>query len=138
MTRYRLGLVALTCLLTLGCSNNLQPVRGKVVYKDDSPVTAGIVVCELIVEGEAKRVSANGAIQPDGTFQLGTLRPDDGVPLGRYRVAVMSPPLSDDQVGKGEKPLVDAKFADHAKSGLEIEVKAGKNDVTLTVTRPGK
>jgi hypothetical protein len=136
MKRLHVGAVALFCLLLLGCGGNRHPVRGKVVYPDGTPVTAGMVVCELIVEGESPRVSANGAIQPDGSFQLGTLRPEDGVPAGRYRVAVVSPPLSDEQAGKGEKPLVDGQFADHAKSGLEIEVTAGANEVTLKVTRP--
>jgi hypothetical protein len=120
-----------------GCSTGLNPVKGKVTYQDGSPVTAGSVVVETVDTGNEQRSSANGNILPDGTFQLTSLNPGDGVPEGRYRVAVLSPPLSDDQVGRGEKPLVDIKYSQLDTSGLEIEVKPGLNEVTLTVDKPG-
>ncbi len=123
--------------LLTGCSTGLLPVKGKVSYEDGRPVTAGSVVVESVAEGNAKRNSANGNIQPDGSFQLTTLKSGDGVPEGRYRVAVLSPPLSDDQVGRGEKPLVEAKYSQLDTSGLEIEVKPGSTEFSLTVTQPG-
>jgi hypothetical protein len=131
-------LLALTTPLLAGCGGSkLHPVKGKVVYEDGTPVKAGMVVIERMDAGEGQRYSANGAIQPDGTFELGTRRPEDGAPEGRYRAAVVSPPLSDDQVGKGERPLVEARFSSLDTSGLELEVKPGVNEVTLTVARPG-
>ena len=139
MTRTPALLFALPACLLAGCGGSgLHPVRGTVVYADGTPVQAGMVVVERADGGDGQRHSASGAIQKDGTFRLTTETPDDGVPAGRYRAVVMSPPLSDDQRGRGEKPLIDARFAEFGTSGLEIEVRPGGAEVTFTVARPAK
>src|SRR5260370_23831932 len=72
-----------------GCSSGLYPVKGKVVFKDGTPLKGGIVVFESL---DHDRVMARGDIGSDGTFSLSTNKPGDGALPGKYRVLV-SPPL---------------------------------------------
>jgi hypothetical protein len=114
-----------------GCGG-YYPVHGKVTYPDGSPVTKGIVVFES--NGAANAISARGEIQADGTYQLGTDKPGDGVPAGKYRVLV-TPRLENPDA---PEVTFDRRFADFNTSGLEFEVGSGDNDFSIQVTRPGK
>src|SRR5262245_36248355 len=99
MTRFRLArravvaACALAALTLTGCGDRLYPVRGTVTLDDGTPVTKGMIICERFEGGPA--VSAQGAIQPDGTFRLGTTKPGDGLPVGKYRVLINAMDLSD-------------------------------------------
>ncbi len=85
-------LVALAALLAGPCwgcgssSGTLPPliaVKGKVTYKGQ-PVTKGVV--EFEPEGYGR--PAKGQLQPDGTFELTTLKPADGVVAGAHRISI--------------------------------------------------
>ena len=71
-------------------------VKGKVVYKDGTPLAGGMV--DFRPTGQAV-VSVSGQVGPDGTFTL-TTRTDQGAtagaPEGEYSVTVM-PRLDGDQ-----------------------------------------
>jgi hypothetical protein len=110
----------------------LHPVRGRVTLDDGTPLSGGVIVFE---SREGKKVTARGEIRADGTFQLGTGEPGGGVPAGRYRVR-LGPPE-----GKGappRAPAFDKRYADFQTSGLEVEVKAGPNEIPIQLARPGK
>ncbi|HXG09605.1 MAG TPA: hypothetical protein VNK04_07430 [Gemmataceae bacterium] len=110
----------------------MYPVEGRVVYRDGTPFTQGLVVFEPL-EADV-RVSAIGEIHKDGTFRLGTYSETDGVPEGRYRVLVV-PPMP---AGESSKPLpIDVKYIRLETSPLEYTVVRGKNEVTFEVDRPG-
>jgi hypothetical protein len=136
----RLPRVAVTVFLligTAGCGQSLYPVQGKVTYPDGAPITKGMVVFES-KDGE-RPILVRGSIQPDGAYQLGMLQPGDGVPPGVYR-ALIAPQVdladADRPASQRTPPLFDARYAEFRTSGLEFEVKAGHNDIPITIDRP--
>jgi hypothetical protein len=132
------GLTTLAVLAVLagvaGCGSGRYPVKGRVTYEDGSPLTEGNVVGQM---GEGvDSVTVQGNVNPDGTFAWGTERPGDGARPGKYRVAVMPRGLGDAEIAKGMLPAVDPKFSRPETSGIEFEVKEGKNELLITVTKP--
>jgi hypothetical protein len=128
-----LAIVPALCLVLVGCDKSgFQPVSGQVVFPDGSPVTGldgGQVVIET-TDAEGKTMNSSGAIDAQGHFQLGTQTVDDGAPLGKHK-ALITPPAATGDIAP--PPVIDSKYESFETSGLEIEVKQGKNDVKLTV-----
>jgi hypothetical protein len=115
-----------------GCGSGMQPVRGKVTLPDGKPAAGSQVVFES--EQEAKKISARGDVQGDGTFELSTFKPGDGVPPGKYKVQVNPPPMLNAE-GPSISPF-NAKYSNFNTSGLEFEVKrGGQNDFPIQVTK---
>ena len=127
--------VALVLLLGLaGCGKGYYPVRGTVTLEDGTPVTKGVVIFERI---EGVPVRAQGEIQPDGSYQLGTHKPGDGVRPGKYRALI--DPMGLSGVSDEQKvPPFDVKYSKFETSGLEYEVKAGPNEIPIKVTKSDK
>jgi len=83
---------------------------------------------------DGQKVTARGDVGGDGSFELGTLKPGDGVPPGKYRAIVNPPPMVNAE-GPNIVPF-NAKFASFQTSGLEYEVKAGvKNVFSIQLTK---
>src|SRR5437899_2543704 len=112
------ALVSLVLFGAGGCGGETVffPVSGKVTYKDGTPVTAGLVIFEPVDQ----KVSARGAIRPDGTFQLGTHRDDDGAMAGDYKVLVAPPPLPEE--GKRRRPPVHPRYQNLDSTPLKFTV----------------
>jgi hypothetical protein len=128
-------LAVLTALVgAAGCGGGRYPVTGRVTYEDGSPLTEGNVVGHM-GEGKAS-VTVQGSVKSDGSFAWGTEREGDGAKPGKYRVAVIPRGLGDAERGQGKLPAVAAKFSNPQTSGIEFEVKAGKNRLDIQVTRP--
>src|SRR5262249_51548409 len=124
----------LLLVLVSGCGSGRYPVTGRVTYEDGSPVPAGTVIGEGKVDD--KLVGVQGNIEQDGTFSWGTDRAGDGALPGHYRVVVMPVALGDSELAAGKMPTVDGKYAKYNTSGITFEVKAEKNVLNITVTRP--
>jgi hypothetical protein len=116
-----------------GCSGGLYPVTGRVTFDDGSPLDDGAVICEQ-VDGE-QPVTARGKINPDGTYRLGTNKPGDGARPGKYRVLVVPRSLTEREM-ETRPPIIDPRFEKFETSGLELEVKAGTNELNILVTKP--
>jgi hypothetical protein len=116
-----------------GCGSGYYPVRGKVTLEDGTPVRKGMVVFE---NAEGTQM-ARGRIESDGSYRLSTAKPGDGVRPGRYRVAIAALDLTDVPDEKKRLPF-DVKYTRHQTSGLEIEVKAGPNDIPIELKRPSR
>jgi hypothetical protein len=128
----RLGLFVLLGALTAlaGCGPRQYPVQGKVTLEDGAPLTKGMVVFEST---DGARM-ARGMIQSDGSYELSTARPGDGLRPGRYRVLVSALDMAD--VPDEQKALpFDVKYTRFQTSGLEAEVKATTNDIPIQLTR---
>jgi hypothetical protein len=99
---------------------DLIPVKGKVTYKGQ-PVTRGVVRFEPDGYGRM----ASGQIQGDGTFELSTLKPGDGVVAGEHRVSV----------GEFDKSLASnralKKYGSANISGLKAEVTPENREFTF-------
>jgi hypothetical protein len=135
-------LVALVVVAWAGCGDDgfgqRYPVRGTVTYQG-RPVTQGSIAFTPAEAGAAR--SASGPIREDGTYEMTTLTPGDGVLPGKYFVTVQAFARDRARVAKVEqpipggpinliqltkipqKPLVPAKYAVPQTSGLTIEVK---------------
>ena len=122
--------------MSAGCSSGRYPVNGVVHYADGVSVDAGTVVAEALIDGELVGLQAN--IEKDGTFQLGGITPGDGAFPGNYRVAVMSPTISDAEASTGKTPAVDGKYSSFKTSGITFEVKPEKNKLDIEVSKPKK
>ncbi|VTT96867.1 Uncharacterized protein OS=Blastopirellula marina DSM 3645 GN=DSM3645_05690 PE=4 SV=1 [Gemmataceae bacterium] len=128
--------VLVMALVPVGCSGPaIHPVRGTVKFPDGSPLTAGRVALDT---GDALTGSW-GAIQPDGTFVMGTNTPRDGVPTGTFRVyivgAVTQP--SGDGAAVEPKPLVHERFTRPETSGLSFTV-PDQTTWDIVVEKPAK
>jgi hypothetical protein len=134
---YRTALVAFAAAVTAGCGGpKTYPVKGKVEFKGgDVKMLAGWRVGLRSVSDP--ETSASGTIEEDGSFEVGTvvndkLRP--GVQEGTYRVRVEPPDMQEE--GSDPSPLIDARFQNFDKSGLEFTVTRGENDLVVTVEKP--
>src|SRR5437773_3663831 len=122
----RLTALALFLAMAAGCgSGNTSPVRGKVAFKDGTPLTGGLVLFRPV--DEKLQVSARGDIREDGTFILGTYKEGDGAVPGKYQVAVTPPPRRKVREKPIERPFIHPRFEQYETSGLEFEVKRGPN-----------
>src|SRR5262245_23636231 len=85
-------LISCSCLLPAsGCHGGpaMAQVRGKVLYKDGSVPKGGVCAVNLMPTSASTaevRKAASSKIGPDGSFELYTRIPGDGVYLGEYAV----------------------------------------------------
>jgi hypothetical protein len=131
----RLALAILFAVLFAGCGQSggagLAPVRGKVVA-NGQPVTGGSLLFAP-ADGNIAQ-PATGAVNPDGTFVLGTTDTDDGAAVGRHLVTYNAPPRTgqEDWDGYGTPPPeVVSPFEGFLPKPAEVEVKSGQNDLTI-------
>lgn len=135
MTRILSGCALLAVFAALpGCGSGRSTVAGRVTYEDGTPVEAGSVIGEATVGG--KLVAVQGTIKKDGTFSWGGEREGDGALPGKYKVIVVPEGLSEYQLEHGQTPAVDGKYGKYETSGLSFEVKEGRNEFDITVSRP--
>lgn len=128
-----LGLI----FISSGCGEKqpeTYPTRGRVAFSDGKPVMLGIV--ELLSDDGA--LNAQGTIQPDGTFILGTFASDDGAVAGTHKAIVMQMIVSDGlpkhSMDHGDP--VDPFYSSYSSSPLTATVQASEsNDIMLTVER---
>ena len=92
-TGFRSGLLAFLPLLAVlqsGCGDaKMAQVSGRVQYKGGQPLDGEIRVIRFQPADDTQAdivKAASGTIEPDGTFQLYTRKPGDGVFLGKYTV----------------------------------------------------
>jgi hypothetical protein len=111
-----------------GCSRNI-PVHGNVSFSDGTPLRGGTVCFQNEI------LLSQGEIQSDGTFTLGTGKPNNGIPSGHYNVYISGAfqyeatperknefePLSEPK----STPLIEQKFMSPYTSGLSCDVTKG-------------
>jgi hypothetical protein len=138
--RARFCWTALALLLAgaAGCGGpKIYPVKGTVVYADGQLATdlAGYKVEFESIDGkiDGHGASAEGEIQRDGTFQMTTLRPDDGALLGGHRVLI-SPPIPEGDT-RAKPYVIDPRYLSYENSGLKVNVEPKVNEITLTIER---
>jgi hypothetical protein len=138
MTRCQIGrywlLVAFLVVAVSGCGSGRYRVAGTVTYEDGSPLTEGTVAGEATIDG--KLVAVQGNVHRDGSFTWGTEKPCDGAYPGTYRVIVLPRALGDSEISQGMEPDVDPKFTNYQTSGINFEVKAGRNKLDIKVSKP--
>jgi hypothetical protein len=130
---FPLVLVATGCVFLPGCGSS-RPETAHVTGK----VTLGgkALPHGTVTATPAKGRSANGQIQPDGTFVLSTYAEGDGAVVGKHVVTVVcveqvqSATGSVDDVALGQhRSLIPTRYGEISTSGLTFEVEAGKDNV---------
>jgi hypothetical protein len=94
------------------------PARGK-VFLDDEPLRNAIVTLHPLEAG-ANAIRSYAKSGPDGSFELSTYQPGDGVPAGRYAVTILH-----DADENGVR--VPGRYGNPKTSGLIVEVKDEEN-----------
>jgi hypothetical protein len=114
-----------------GSSHPMAQVRGKVVFADGKMPPAGIrmVRFECAADSNAAlRKGATGAVNDDGTFELYTKRPGDGVHLGRYDVTFAFCRSATDQ-----RPMIPAVYTKSATTPFHVVVDGDKDDFEFRI-----
>lgn len=122
------ALIVVSVVCVAGCGGRTtHQVTGKVQYQDGSPISGGIRVIRLEpaddTTAEIRKV-ASGMIEPDGSFEMFTRKPGDGVIAGKYRVTltVMDKPM-------GGKMLIPQKYTTTDSTPFEIVVDDDKSEL---------
>jgi hypothetical protein len=127
-------LAALGALTLSGCSSGRHPVRGQLLYEDDGTPVKELAGFEVTFTSQKLATSAHGTIQPDGSFQLGGLKENDGALPGEYVVILTQPKHEPERPNVGD-PVVDLAYEDPEKSDLKAEVKPESNNFTFKLKR---
>jgi hypothetical protein len=115
-------------MLFSGCGNGYISFGGKVTFEEDgSPLTLGTVVFTT------DTFQAEGAIQSNGTYQLGSISQKDGLPSGNYKVFVIG---AGNVVNEKYVSSIDLAFTDRNTTPLTCEVvTSGKHRFDFTVKK---
>jgi hypothetical protein len=118
-----------------GKSNPVGQVSGKIIFKNGAIPPAGVRVVRLEPTADsnmAVRKGATGRISDDGTFEIYTRKPGDGVHFGNYAVTFAFWKSAMDHTSLIEPRYTDAKntpyhlIVDKDIVGLEYELEASK------------
>lgn len=109
----------------------MADVSGTVRYKDGSPIEGGVrlVRFEPTEDSTAEiRKPATGQIKEDGSFEMLTLRPGDGVFKGDYTVAfsVMTKPM-------GGEWLIKEEYRNAATTPYKVTVDGDLRDLEFEI-----
>jgi hypothetical protein len=130
----RAGLVWLVVLVA-GCGGEgLNPVDGQIVWSDTGQPAKELEGAMINFELPGKNTSSIGNVQPDGSFQLMTAKPNDGAYTGEYTVVIVEvrPSAGGETMAP---PKADVRYADRKTSDLKATVAPGKNKIVLKVDR---
>ncbi len=138
MSRRVLGIIAVGLLLgtQTGCgSSGKYPVHGRLLYEEDGQPITELAGFSVTFTSEQLGRSSIGEIKPDGTFQLMTQQPYDGVIPGEYRVTITQPHPEPERPEK-RKPFLDLMYEDPGATPLRATVEAkSDNDFTFKLRR---
>ena len=112
-----------------GCSENLGATVSGVVTLDDRPLSTGTVA--FVPKGQG--TISYGQIDNSGRYSISTAT-TQSMPPGSYTVTVVATEPIPESTGNVEvtpKVLTPAKYTDAKTSDLQVEVKAGANDIPL-------
>ena len=129
--------LGLTCMFE-GCSEpppQLLPVSGTVLI-DGEPLSGGTI--RFVPEGGrpvSSTILENGSYQL-GTSSVGSVGGVDGVPPGKYRIAVSSSIILSEEE-ETIKWLAPSRYADFRTSGLEADLQAPDDNLFVELTWEG-
>ncbi len=114
-------------LMAAGCAKSeveLVPAAGTVKFSDGTVPQGEVAIVNFEPVGSRKNVRSKGAsadIQPDGSFQLKTVEPGDGVIPGKYKVIVVV-----HKTYLGQELLVPQEYTQAQTTPFEATVESGK------------
>jgi hypothetical protein len=124
-----LALILCVCVLS-GCGSKYVQFGGKVVFDDDgTPLTEGVVIFTT------ETFQAEGRLTENGTYQLGSLTPKDGLPPGTYKVFISG---AAEYLDNGTViPFIHPDYLERTTTPLTCEVsRSGLKSFDIRVPRP--
>ncbi|MCL2005681.1 MAG: hypothetical protein FWG73_05900 [Planctomycetaceae bacterium] len=124
--------ILLGFVFLLGCADR-QPLGGTVTFSDNGePVPFGVV------EFSTDTFRADGAIQSDGTYIIGTDTLTDGIPKGMYSILVRvdedeTIQRPDGTLNSITRSLIHTKYNNPMTSGLTHEVDGSRTARTFDI-----
>lgn len=134
----RRAILLTVAVLAAGCgSDGLASVRGRLVYPEGQQAKE-LAGCSVVFEGTAngKAVGSTGEVDSEGRFELTTNRAGDGAAVGTNKVAI-NPRWPGGSERPDPLPVLE-KYRSTSTSELSVEVKPGRNDVTIIVEPKAK
>jgi len=128
-------IVAICAATGCGKGDSVAQVRGKVVFKNGAMPQAGIrfVRFECATDTNATvRKGASGVIEDDGSFELYTRRPGDGVHFGKYAVTFAIHPAAMDR-----RSLVPAKYTSPSTTPYQVVVDKDIDNLEFEIDQSG-
>ena len=123
----------------------LVKVSGTVKFKDGTPLQvpeggrAVVTFTPADTTGELApgqiRKGASAMIRPDGTFEMGTMKPGDGVIPGRYRVFLMTQKNVAANPNDPANQFVQKKYTSAVTSGLEVTIDKPTSDLRFELDK---
>ena len=129
---WQVRMVALLLLGLSGCGGkySTQRVEGVVTDPTGAPLADVMVVFERTVEP----LVARGITDSKGHYRLGTMRPDEGAPVGTYRVCLSQQLRSDPDAAVPRR--FATQYESPETSGIEVEVVPGQNRFDFKLDPP--
>jgi len=122
----------------------LVKVSGTVKFKDGTPlqmpeggraaITFAPADTREITEGQIRK-GASARIRPDGTFEMMTIRPGDGVIPGRYRVFLMTQKNVAVSPDDPASQFIPKKYTSAETSGLEVMIDKPRSDLRFELDK---
>ena len=109
----------------------MAQVRGKVIFSDGEIPQAGVRLIRFECAKDtdaAVRKGAAGKINDDGTFELYTRKPGDGVHYGKYDVTFAIFNSATDQ-----RPMIPVKYTKSATTPFHVVVDDDRDDHVFTI-----
>jgi hypothetical protein len=115
-----------------GCGSGLRthPVEGTVTTHEGRPLAGAQVIWQRI----DPPLTATAITDESGRYRVGTRRPADGAPPGRYRVKLVEPQADDIDAAPAER--IPRRYRALESSGLERTVEAGRNRFDIRLEPP--
>lgn len=126
------GLVLVACIA--GCGSDTAQVGGHVEFADGTPIKGAIRVIRFEPADDSSastRAVASGNIADDGSYELMTKRPGDGVHKGKYIVTFTV--LESPQTGVS---LIKDQYMSAESSPLEVTVDHSGDDYNFSLEKP--
>lgn len=125
-----IGLLA-SGLLGCGGGPDTAQVSGKVLFKDGTAPKGGVCAIQFLPATDTTaeiRKAASGDIREDGTFEVYTRKPGDGIFIGKYDVtfAVWESPMS-------SVSLIDAKYTKPSTTPFHVTIDDDADDLSFEI-----
>jgi len=112
----------------------MAKVKGKVAFEDGSIPQGSVAVVRFEPADDSSaevRKGATGAIESDGSFEMTTRMPGDGVYLGKYAVTFLA------LTGPREVNIVAPKFRNKGTTPFAEDITEDRTDLNYVIEKDG-
>lgn len=130
------------CLMVAVCGcgrsgEQLFPVTGKVMV-NGKPAAGALVFLHREGRADPNEPVPYGTAKDDGSFDVITREPGDGVKPGDYKVTIYFPDMSQPEDGNGQRPdVLNGKYELPQNSQISASIKAQENVIPPLDLTPG-